>query len=261
MVSAALRGPLAARSCVFEVFARRLPDGRRYGVVAGTGRLIDELTRFRFGDDEIAQVAQFLDDDTVAWLRDYRFSGDIDGYREGELLSGLPHPHRPRHLRRGGHPRNPDPPGSSTMIRRSPGRRPTVSAAAKRPIIEMGGRRTHESMPRSPPRAAYLAGVAATSNLEAARTFGVPSAGTAARVHTRILRPGRPRREGRLRRCRCGRRSGGHHPARRHLRHHPGVPRHRGGRPGSGCGAHDSGDLGVLARQCVTNSTRSAPRT
>ncbi|HMS74219.1 nicotinate phosphoribosyltransferase [Gordonia sp. (in: high G+C Gram-positive bacteria)] len=185
MVSAALRGPLAARSCVFEVFARRLPDGRRYGVVAGTGRLIDELTRFRFGDDEIAQVAQFLDDDTVAWLRDYRFSGDIDGYREGELYF----PGSPILTVRGTFAEaviletlilsilNHDSAIASAAAR-------MVSAAAKRPIIEMGGRRTHERAAVASARAAYLAGVAATSNLEAARTFGVPSAGTAAHAFT-----------------------------------------------------------------------------
>ena len=185
MVSAALRGPLASRSCVFEVFARRLPDGRRYGVVAGTGRVIDELTRFRFGDDEIAQVARFLDEDTVAWLRDYRFAGDIDGYREGELYF----PGSPILTVRGTFAEavlletlilsilNHDSAIASAAAR-------MVSAAAKRPIIEMGSRRTHERAAVASARAAYLAGVAATSNLEAARTFGVPSAGTAAHAFT-----------------------------------------------------------------------------
>ena len=38
MVASALQGRHSRpRSCVFEVFARRLPTGRRYGVVAGTG--------------------------------------------------------------------------------------------------------------------------------------------------------------------------------------------------------------------------------
>ncbi|HEX8630052.1 MAG TPA: nicotinate phosphoribosyltransferase, partial [Catenuloplanes sp.] len=48
MVSAALRDGTADRRCVFEVFARRLPHGRRDGVLAGTGRLLEELPRFRF---------------------------------------------------------------------------------------------------------------------------------------------------------------------------------------------------------------------
>ena len=50
MVSAALKDGTAFRSCVFEVFARRLPPGRRYGVVAGTG-LLPEVIK-----DTIARV-------------------------------------------------------------------------------------------------------------------------------------------------------------------------------------------------------------
>ncbi|MEE3850824.1 nicotinate phosphoribosyltransferase [Gordonia sp. LSe1-13] len=185
MVSAALRHPMAHRPCVFEVFARRLPDGRRYGVVAGTGRILDELSRFRFGEDELAVVGRFLDSDTVAWLRDYRFSGDIDGYREGELYF----PGSPILTVRASFAEgvlletlvlsilNHDSAIASAAAR-------MVSAAAGRPIIEMGSRRTHERAAVASARSAYIAGVAATSNLEAARTYGVPSAGTAAHAFT-----------------------------------------------------------------------------
>jgi nicotinate phosphoribosyltransferase len=185
MVSAALRHPVAHRPCVFEVFARRLPDGRRYGVVAGTGRVLDELADFRFGDAELDVVSRFLDDDTVDWLREYRFSGDIDGYREGELYF----PGSPILTVRASFAEgvlletlilsilNHDSAIASAAAR-------MVSAAGSRPIIEMGSRRTHERAAVSSARAAYLAGVAATSNLEAARTYGVPSAGTAAHAFT-----------------------------------------------------------------------------
>lgn len=185
MISAALRKPMAHRPCVFEVFARRLPDGRRYGVVAGTGRLLDELTKFRFGPDELAVVAEFLDPDTVDWLRDYRFSGDIDGYREGELYF----PGSPILTVRTSFAEgvlletlflsilNHDSAIASAAAR-------MVSAAGSRPIIEMGSRRTHERAAVAGARAAYLAGVATTSNLEARRTYGVPSAGTAAHAFT-----------------------------------------------------------------------------
>ena len=53
MVRAALRSGAARRRSVFEVFARHLPSGRRYGVVAGVGRLLDALERFRFGPAEL----------------------------------------------------------------------------------------------------------------------------------------------------------------------------------------------------------------
>src|SRR4051794_24892397 len=84
MVAAALADGTADRACVFEVFARRLPHGRRYGVLAGTGRLLEALPRFRFGDDELATLrAQGLSDTRLLdWLADFRFTGDIEGYAE-----------------------------------------------------------------------------------------------------------------------------------------------------------------------------------
>ncbi|MFW0790037.1 nicotinate phosphoribosyltransferase [Gordonia sp. CPCC 205333] len=185
MVSAALRQPIAHRPCVFEVFARRLPDGRRYGVVGGTGRVLEALADFRFGPDEIALVERFLDVDTVNWLRNYRFGGDIDGYREGELYF----PGSPILTVRGSFVdgvvletvilsiMNHDSAIASAAAR-------MVSAAGSRPIIEMGSRRTHERAAVASSRAAYIAGLAATSNLEAARSYGVPSAGTAAHAFT-----------------------------------------------------------------------------
>lgn len=188
MIAAARNHPAAARPCVFEVFARRLPDGRRYGVVGGTGRLLDALADFRFGDDELAAVGEFLDGETLQWLADYRFTGDIDGYREGELYF----PGSPILTVRASFADavvletlilsilNHDSAIASAAAR-------MVTAAASRPVIEMGSRRTHERAAVASARAAYLAGVTATSNLEAARSYGVPSAGTAAHAFTLLF--------------------------------------------------------------------------
>ncbi|WTL33595.1 nicotinate phosphoribosyltransferase [Nocardia sp. NBC_01503] len=185
MLAAALADGSGQRQCSFEVFARRLPHGRRYGVVAGTGRLLDALREFRFGEPELAIVGGFLDADTVAWLRDYRFSGDIDGYREGELYF----PGSPILTVRGTFAEcvlletlalsiyNHDSAIAAAAAR-------MVSAAAGRRMIEMGSRRTHELAAPSASRAAYLAGLDATSNLEAVRSFGVPGAGTSAHAFT-----------------------------------------------------------------------------
>src|SRR5690242_15161485 len=85
MLQAALRSGAAQRRCVFELFARRLPEGRRYGVVAGTGRLLEVLPQFTFDDQACRSLGQFLDPDTLRYLREFRFGGDIDGYAEGEL--------------------------------------------------------------------------------------------------------------------------------------------------------------------------------
>ena len=85
MLAAALRDGSAHRRATFEVFARRLPEGRRYGIVAGTARFVEALAQFRFDDTALRAVSDFLDDDTLAYLADYQFRGDIDGYAEGEL--------------------------------------------------------------------------------------------------------------------------------------------------------------------------------
>ncbi|MGW0045335.1 nicotinate phosphoribosyltransferase [Rhodococcus sp. NPDC003348] len=185
MLAAALADGSAERHCTFEAFARRLPDGRRYGVVGGVERLLDALERFRFGEPELAVASTFLDDDTLAWLRDYRFTGDIDGYREGELYF----PGSPILSVRGSFAEcvlletlilsilNHDSAIASAAAR-------MVSAADGRTLIEMGSRRAHEESAVACSRAAYLAGFTATSNLEAVRRFGVPGAGTSAHSYT-----------------------------------------------------------------------------
>ena len=71
MVEAALRSGAADRRCVFEVFARRLPDGRRYGVVAGTGRLLQAIADFRFADAELTALESVVDAPTLRWLAGY----------------------------------------------------------------------------------------------------------------------------------------------------------------------------------------------
>jgi nicotinate phosphoribosyltransferase len=187
MLDSALRDGTAERHCVFEVFARRLPDGRRYGVVAGTARLLEAIAEFRF-DDEILDLLrrdEVIDDASAQYLAQYRFRGDIDGYPEGELYF----PFSPVLTVSGTFAEaviletivlsilNHDAAVASAAAR-------MVTAAQGRPIIEMGSRRTHERAAVASARAAYLAGFASTSNLEAARRYGVPTAGTAAHAFT-----------------------------------------------------------------------------
>ncbi len=183
MLAAALADGTAERRCVFEVFARRLPDGRRYGVVAGTDRLLGAVQQFRFGSQECASLAEqgVVDRKTLDWLADYRFTGDIDGYPEGELYF----PGSPVLTVSGSFAEavlletlvlsvlNHDCAIASAATR-------MVTAAGGRPLIEMGSRRTHELAAVAAARAAYLAGFSATSNMEAARRHGIPTAGTSA---------------------------------------------------------------------------------
>ena len=185
MLAAALRDGTAHRHSTFEVFARRLPDGRRYGVVAGTGRLLDALPQFRFEPADLEPFRDFLDDETLAFLADYRFTGDVDGYAEGELYF----PGSPVLSIRGTFAEcvlletlalsilNHDCAIASAAAR-------MVSAAEGRPLIEMGSRRTHEHAAVAAARAAYIAGFTGSSNLEAQRRYGVPALGTSAHAFT-----------------------------------------------------------------------------
>jgi nicotinate phosphoribosyltransferase len=191
MLQAALRSGAAHRPAVFEVFARHLPHGRRYGVVAGTGRLLDAVEQFRFGPAELSFLDGLVDAPTLAYLESYRFSGDIWGYAEGDCYF----------------------PGSPILVVSGTFAEAVVletvclsilnhdcaiaSAASRmvqaaggidagRPLIEMGSRRTHEWAAVAAARAAYIVGFASTSNLQARLSYGVPSAGTSAHAFTLV---------------------------------------------------------------------------
>ncbi len=72
MLNAAIRAGTHDRDCVFEVFARRLSGGRRYGIVAGTGRLLDLIEDFRFTDRELDWLRdnEVVYDRALDWLAD-----------------------------------------------------------------------------------------------------------------------------------------------------------------------------------------------
>ena len=187
MLRSALQAGTAERHSVFELFGRRLPDGRRYGVVAGVGRALRALRQFRFDAESLTFLTEnhVVDARTADWLADFRFRGQIWGYPEGEIYF----------------------PGSPLMVVEgtfaeccvletlllsiynhdsaiaSAASRMTL-AADGRPCVEMGSRRTHELAAVAAARAAYVAGFDATSNLEAGRRFGVPTTGTAAHSFT-----------------------------------------------------------------------------
>ena len=187
MLDATLRSGRHDRDSVFEVFARRLPDGRRFGVVAGTGRLLELIQDFRFGDTELAWLRdqKVVGDDALSWLADYRFRGSISGYREGELYF----PGSPILIVEGSFAEaviletlilsvlNYDSAVASAAARMR-------AAADGRPLVEMGSRRTGEHAAVAAARAAFIVGFAATSNLEAGHRWGVPTMGTAAHSFT-----------------------------------------------------------------------------
>ena len=187
MLDASLRDGTADRRCVFELFGRRLPGARRFGVVAGTGRLLELIRDFRFGDDELRFLRdeKVVDAATLDFLEGYRFTGSITGYREGELYF----PGSPILTVEGTFAEavvletlalsvlNHDSAIATAAARMS-------VAAGDRPLAEMGSRRAAESSAVAAARAAYIAGFGATSNLEAGRRWGIPTMGTAAHSWT-----------------------------------------------------------------------------
>ena len=187
MVRAAMASGAAERRCVFELFGRRLPEGRRYGVVAGVGRALDAIEAFRFDAATLDHLLArgVIDEPLAGWLAGYRFTGDIWGYAEGEVYF----PGSPLLIVQGSFAEaclletvllsiyNADSAVASAASR-------MTAMAAERPCIEMGSRRTNEHAAVAAARAAYIAGFAATSNLEAGRRYGVPTRGTAAHSFT-----------------------------------------------------------------------------
>ena len=187
MLDAALRSGVASRRATFEVFARRLPQGRGYGVVAGPGRLADQLALFQFSPDQIDYLAGLgrFSEELLEHLESFRFEGEVWSYREGDLYV----------------------PGSpvlrvdcsfgaglllETLVLSVLNHDCAVASAAARMhdaangrhLIEMGGRRTHEEAAVAAARAAWLVGFDTTSNMEAGIRFGVPTAGTSAHAFT-----------------------------------------------------------------------------
>lgn len=189
MLDAALKDGTASRKCVFEIFTRHLPEGRRYGVVAGTGRILDALEHFHLDDEDL----KFLSDrnivsaDTIAWLENFRFSGSIKGYREGEMFF----PNSPVLQVEGTF-------GECTLLETlflsilnydcavASAASRMVTAAKDRPCMDMGGRRTNEWSAVAASRAAVVGGFQGTANLLAAQLYGLKAIGTAAHCFTLV---------------------------------------------------------------------------
>jgi nicotinate phosphoribosyltransferase len=172
----------------FELFVRGLPEGRQYLVAAGLEQALDYLSTLRFTADEIEWLRSvpalgsvprmFFDD----YLTAFRFTGDVWALEEGEVFFG----HEPIL-------RVTAPAAEAQLVETallaiitfqtsvaSKASR-VVAAADGRAVIEFGSRRAHGlDAAVHAARAAYIAGCASTSNVEAARRFGIPVTGTMA---------------------------------------------------------------------------------
>ncbi|NRP74845.1 Nicotinate phosphoribosyltransferase pncB2 [Ensifer psoraleae] len=143
---------------VFSLFVRKLPPERNFLIACGVDELLDDIEELHFREDDIAHLAslgrfrtEFLD-----WLRSFRFSGEIFAVAEGtpvfanEPILEVIAPIAEGQL-------------LETLILIQIGFQTVIASKAARIV-----------------KAAYLAGVSATSNVEAGRRYGIPVAGTVA---------------------------------------------------------------------------------
>lgn len=190
MLDAALHAGVGDRRCVFELFTRALPRGRRYGVVGGVQRALDLVEGFRFAGPELDHLRDrgFLSEQTLEFLAGTPFGGDIAAFRDGEI-----------HL--------PDEPVVTveacfaeavvleTLLLSVMNHDSAIAAAAARMIdaaggrglMEFGSRRTHEQAAVAAGAMAVQLGFSGTSNLAAGQRFGVPTLGTAAHAYIMLF--------------------------------------------------------------------------
>jgi nicotinate phosphoribosyltransferase len=187
MLDAARADGTIDRPCVFELFARGLPEGRRFSVAAGLARALDAIADLRFDDDVLAALdrSDVVSEATLAWLAGYRFRGDVWALPEGEVVS----PNVPALTVAATFGEavvletvllsilNHDTAVASAAAR-------MVAAADGQPLFEFGSRRTHEAAAVHAARAAVLVGFTGTSNLEAGRRYGLRTVGTSAHAYT-----------------------------------------------------------------------------
>ncbi len=169
----------------FDVYARGLPDSHGYLVAAGLGPLLDHLQTLSFTDDEVdvlrrdARFAKVAPSYFEA-LRRFRFTGDVWAVPEGTLVF----PNEP--IARITAPliactlvetRAIQFISSATAIASRAAR--MVDVAGGCPVLDFGSRRcAGPEAALGAARAAYIGGVAATTNSLASFHLGIPAMGT-----------------------------------------------------------------------------------
>ena len=169
---------------VFSLFVRRLPPRRNFLIACGLDPVLDYLESLRFTQQDLNYLdsLEIFSDRFLAWLTDFRFTGDIHAMREGtpvlanepilEVEAPLPEAQLIETFVM-------NQVQLQTMLASKAHR--VVTAARGRSVIDFGARRMHGTdAALNSARAFWIAGVNATSNVLAGKQFGIPVAGTLA---------------------------------------------------------------------------------
>lgn len=172
------------RIATFDLFFRNVPESGGYAIMAGVEQMVDYLKSLSFTEDNLdflRSQGQFSEA-YLDYLRHFKFACDVWCVPEGTPIF----PHEPIVKVRGPLPQAQM---IETMLLVTINHQSLIStkssrivrAAKGRPIIEFGARRAQGyDASVLGARAAYIAGVMATSCTIAAEQFGIPCRGTMA---------------------------------------------------------------------------------
>ena len=169
------------RKAYFDVYFRKIPFGGGYAVFAGLQKVVEYLNSFEFTDSDIEYLAGLgYEDDYLQYLKQMKFTGSIRSVREGEIVFGneplirVEAPLIQAQI-------------IETAILNIVNYQILIATKAARikhlcpnePCMEFGTRRAHEfDAAVWGARAAIIGGFDSTSNVKAAKLFGIPCSGT-----------------------------------------------------------------------------------
>lgn len=186
MASSYVRRAMTAPA-TFSLFVRRLPPERGFLVAAGLDDALSFLEEFRFEEDDLSYLAsQGFGDDELAAFASLRFTGDVWAVPEGrvvvadepllEVTAPLPEAQLVESVLL-------NKIGFATTVA-SKAARCVVAAAGRLELVEFGMRRTQSlEAALTVARASAIVGFGATSNVEAARRYGLIPSGTMAHAY------------------------------------------------------------------------------
>ena len=169
------------RKSYFDVYFRKIPFGGGYAVFAGLEKVVEYLNSFEFTDSDIEYLAGLgYEDSYLQYLKQMKFTGSIRSVREGEIVFGneplirVEAPLIQAQI-------------IETAILNIVNYQILIATKAARikhlcpnePCMEFGTRRAHEfDAAVWGARAAIIGGFDSTSNVKAAKLFGIPCSGT-----------------------------------------------------------------------------------